>query len=138
MQGEVYDIIDKHLKTPAASYNLNYVKMSHGLLEEYNQAMVADVSSTKYFNYQVLVSKLPSIFKQVYVDSNLLSGIIVGGEAGIEVSSMSSLELNVNLFRSAIDIVTACNAIIIIATCSAMQPQWSTDDSCGTFDVLKV
>ncbi|CAO3670390.1 unnamed protein product [Rhizopus microsporus] len=102
MQGEIHGVLAKHLKTSSASDSLKYVKMSHNLLEEYNKAMTANASSEKYFGYQVLASKLPSTFKQVCVDGNLLSGITVGGEAGVEVSPMFPFELNASLLHAAI------------------------------------
>ncbi|ORE11948.1 hypothetical protein BCV72DRAFT_196988 [Rhizopus microsporus var. microsporus] len=102
MQGEIHGVLAKHLKTSSASDSLKYVKMSHNLLEEYNKAMTANASSEKYFGYQVLASKLPLTFKQVCVDGNLLSGITVGGEAGVEVSPMFPFELNASLLHAAI------------------------------------
>lgn len=100
MQGEVYGVLARHLNTPSASDK--YVKMSQDLLEEYNQAMVMNASSEKYFGYEVMARKLPSTFKQVCVDGNLLSGITVGGEAGVEVWPMFPFELNASLLHAAI------------------------------------
>lgn len=72
------------------------VKMSHELLEEYNQAMVMNAFLEKYFAYGIMTSKWPSAFKQVCIDGNLLAEITVYGEAAVQVSPMFPLHLYIS------------------------------------------
>ncbi|ORE00894.1 hypothetical protein BCV72DRAFT_246342 [Rhizopus microsporus var. microsporus] len=76
--------------------------MSHDLLEEYKQIMVMDASSKKHFGHNVMASKLLSTFKQMCFDGNLLIGIAVGGETGVQVSSMFPFHLNASLLHGTI------------------------------------
>ncbi|RCH84382.1 hypothetical protein CU097_007136 [Rhizopus azygosporus] len=116
MQGEVRSVLVRHLQAPSVSGNHQYIKISCGLLEEYEQVMAMSASSEKYFNYGIMASKLPSTFKQVYVDGNLLSGITIGGKAGVQVSPMFPFHLNASLLHGAI-----CTKCILSEFVSSME-----------------
>ncbi|CEG84391.1 hypothetical protein RMATCC62417_18200 [Rhizopus microsporus] len=102
MQDEVRGALVRHLEAPSVSGDHQHVKMSCDLLEEYEQAMAMNTSSEKYFNYGVMASKLPSTFKQVCVDGNLLSGITIGEEAGVQASAVFPFHVNASLLHGAI------------------------------------
>ncbi|PHZ17243.1 uncharacterized protein RHIMIDRAFT_288181 [Rhizopus microsporus ATCC 52813] len=101
--------------------------VSDDLLEEYEQAMAMNTSSEKYFNYRVMASKLPSTFKQVCVDDNLLSGVTIGGEAGVQVAPMFPFHLSASLLRGAI-----CTKCILSEFVSSMKLDFTLiDDTDG-------
>ncbi|ORE08718.1 hypothetical protein BCV72DRAFT_323094 [Rhizopus microsporus var. microsporus] len=100
MQGDVHSVLTRRLQ--ASSARNKDIKMSYSLLEECEQAMVMNASSQKYFGYEVMASKLPSIFKQVRVNGNLLSGVTIDGEAGVELSPIFPFELNASLLHGAL------------------------------------
>ncbi|CEG84365.1 hypothetical protein RMATCC62417_18179 [Rhizopus microsporus] len=114
MQGDVHGVLTRHLQASSASNK--DIKMSYNLLEECEKTMVMNTSSQKYFGYEVMASRLPLTFKQVCVEGNLLSGITIGAEAGVQVSPMFPFELNASLLHGAI-----CTKCILSEFMSSMK-----------------
>ena len=64
------------------------VELSENLLHEYEKAERAYKDSEKHLTYATLVTKYPETFKNVCMEGNLLTGITLGGEAGVSVGPM--------------------------------------------------
>ncbi|KAG0949484.1 hypothetical protein G6F32_005474 [Rhizopus arrhizus] len=129
MQAETRVILAKQLAKEDKASSHKYLQMSSNLLDEYHKAINMFGTSELHFNYSVAARGFPTTFKEVCVDGNVIRGITIGGEAGVEVHPMFPFTFDASLLHAAI--TTKC---IIDEAITVKKLAYKTIDD--TFDFM--